>query len=243
MADFEDKKQDNKKENNINESGNDKSQNQQENITDKIGSAVTGDSGAAKDVYNQAKDSVGKVYGIASEKAASKIDEQKTNLAQGISSVAGTIRQLGDNLQTPETPNSVADAASKYSNSVADKVEQLSDYFEKKDLREVLRDLEDFAHRQPAIFLGGAFALGILAARFLKSSSQSGGGQNRGAKRLNGKKGGKGIDSEGLHLPENLDAQVKANKEGVHLPEDLDDQIKSKNQTGSGGNQSAGAAK
>jgi len=31
-------------------------------------------------------------------------------------------------------------------------------------------DAERLAHRQPALFVGGAFALGLLAARFLKSS-------------------------------------------------------------------------
>jgi hypothetical protein len=35
-------------------------------------------------------------------------------------------------------------------------------------------DVENFARRQPALFIGGALALGILAARFLKSSSQQG---------------------------------------------------------------------
>jgi hypothetical protein len=43
-------------------------------------------------------------------------------------------------------------------------------------------EAEDFARRQPALFLGGAFALGLLGARFLKSSGQqaSQGGSSQG---------------------------------------------------------------
>jgi hypothetical protein len=36
---------------------------------------------------------------------------------------------------------------------------------------ELIGDVEQFARRSPALFLGGAFALGVLAARFVKSSS------------------------------------------------------------------------
>lgn len=179
MADFEKNKQESSKINNPidkkqspqveKDSGqNDKSTN---DIAAKISSAVQGDTKAAKDIYSQAKDSAGKAYGIATEKAASKIDEQKTSLAQGLSSVADNIRQLGDNLRGAEKPHGIAEATANYSSTVADKVEQLSGYLDRKDLGEVMDDVEDFAHRNPLLFLGGAFALGILAARFLKSSN------------------------------------------------------------------------
>ena len=35
----------------------------------------------------------------------------------------------------------------------------------------MVTQVEQYARRQPAIFLGGAFALGLLGARFLKSSN------------------------------------------------------------------------
>jgi hypothetical protein len=37
----------------------------------------------------------------------------------------------------------------------------------------MVRNVEDFARRQPALFIGGAFMLGLLGARFLKSSAQT----------------------------------------------------------------------
>jgi len=229
MTDFEKNKQDNKT-----NSPTDKSPSPQgeksdtkpnSEIVDKVSSAVQGDSKAAKDIYNQAKDSAGKAYGVVAEKATSKIDEQKTNLAQGIASVADTIRGLGDNLGGTEQPNGIADAAAKYSGTIADKVEQFSGYLEDRELREVMRDIEGFAHRQPLLFLGGAFALGVLAARFLKSSSSN----QTSVRRLHsGKKSLQANESEGVHLPKNLDERMKSNSEGVHLPENLDELVTSK---------------
>jgi hypothetical protein len=35
----------------------------------------------------------------------------------------------------------------------------------------VVRDAENYARREPLIFLGAAFAVGFIAARFLKASS------------------------------------------------------------------------
>jgi hypothetical protein len=39
-----------------------------------------------------------------------------------------------------------------------------------RDVRELVQDAQQFARRQPAIFVGAAFAAGVLAARFMKSS-------------------------------------------------------------------------
>jgi hypothetical protein len=43
-----------------------------------------------------------------------------------------------------------------------------------KDVREFLADLQRFARRQPAVFIGAAFAVGVISARFLKSSAEPG---------------------------------------------------------------------
>jgi hypothetical protein len=64
----------------------------------------------------------------------------------------------------------------------AERVERVSGYLREKDIDQLVREAEDFARRQPALFLGGAFALGVLGARFLKSSGKQanqGGGQGK----------------------------------------------------------------
>jgi len=52
-------------------------------------------------------------------------------------------------------------------------VENWADYVQQTDVRQMADRVESFARREPAIFLGGAFALGLLGARFLKSSRRS----------------------------------------------------------------------
>ncbi|MDQ3750277.1 MAG: hypothetical protein M3367_14885 [Acidobacteriota bacterium] len=154
--------------------------NQTESLTDdivsQVGSALQGDTNAIKDTIGQAKESTGKVatqaLGQAKDKAASVIDEQKTNIATGLTSVADGIRQVGENLRTDDQ-NQVAALAGKYGESLAGQVEKFSNYINQKEIKELARDVEQFARRNPALFIGGALALGILAARFLKSSGSS----------------------------------------------------------------------
>ncbi len=131
---------------------------------------------AAKDALTQVKDSAGAVAGDAvgqvKDKAASVLGEQKTTLASGVASVADSIRQVGENLGNSGENNQVAAFAGKYGETLAAQVDKFSSYLDEKELRELARDVEQFARRNPLLFVGGAFALGVLAARFLKSSGQ-----------------------------------------------------------------------
>jgi hypothetical protein len=46
-------------------------------------------------------------------------------------------------------------------------------YLEEHDLEDLVYEAEDFARRKPELFVGGAFTLGLLAARFMKSTAPS----------------------------------------------------------------------
>lgn len=169
-----------------------------------------GSGGAAidtKEILKQAKETAGQAYGKVTEQASSQIVTQKDNLARGLSSVADGIRQMGDNLRGGEQSQTpIAGLTAKYGDSLANQVEQISNYLEKKDLRELVKDVEVFARRNPAIFIGGAFALGIAAARFLKSGNPNQALMRRPRRQR-----------EGIYIP---DAS-----EGVYLPEDLSKKV------------------
>lgn len=126
------------------------------------------------------------LVGQAKDKATSLLDTQKTSLAAGIGTVADSIRQIGENLRGDNEDNQIAGVAAKYGNSLAEQVENVSHYVENKNFKELARDLEQFARRNPGLFAGGALVLGILTARFLKSSdsgrTQSNGRQARSEK-------------------------------------------------------------
>jgi hypothetical protein len=61
-----------------------------------------------------------------------------------------------------------------YVNKAADGIERWASQLRQQDLEDAVRAVEQFARRQPAMFLGVAFGAGLIAARFLKSSSPSG---------------------------------------------------------------------
>ncbi len=151
--------------------------------------APTGGTNAAETLTG-VKETVGaaaaEVAGQAKEKADSVLGEQKTNLAAGITSVADSIRQVGENISHSNENNQVAALAGKYGDTLAQQVEKFSSYIQDKEIKELVRDVEQFAKRNPIVFVSGAFALGILAARFLKSSSnQASAGRGRNKRSQN----------------------------------------------------------
>ena len=68
-----------------------------------------------------------------------------------------------------------------YTQGVADKIEQLASALRGRDLPQLARDVEQLARRQPALFIGGAFSVGLIAARFMKSSANRGAEQSGGS--------------------------------------------------------------
>ncbi|MCI0363069.1 MAG: hypothetical protein L0219_04260 [Phycisphaerales bacterium] len=88
--------------------------------------------------------------------------------AHKIGTFADAIRQSANELGRDQQLASVAG----YFEQAADRIEPLSDYLREHDVRDVLDDVEHWARRNPAIFLGGAFVAGLLIARFFKSSRE-----------------------------------------------------------------------
>ncbi len=125
----------------------------------------------ARSFYDQAKETAGQAYEAVTDKAAAKIDEQKSTLSGGLTTVADSVRQVSDNLGSSKTDSGLAEAAAKYTGTAAQKLEDVAGYFETRGVRDMARDLEGFARKNPAVFFGAAFGLGFLAARFLKSST------------------------------------------------------------------------
>lgn len=131
-----------------------------------------------KELLDQAKSTANEAYDKFAEKATSTIEEQKIGLAGGLTSVADSFRKTGDSLKSGQGQNQVTEYTAHYAKTAADKLEGVARYFENSDMKAMARDAERYARRNPAIFLGGAFVLGVLAARFFKSSPMPAVGQN-----------------------------------------------------------------
>jgi hypothetical protein len=94
-----------------------------------------------------------------------KLSSQKDQVASTLHTLAQTIREGGDRMG--EDQPQVASLAGQ----AATKVDEASSYLRQHDLGDFMHEAEDFARREPLIFLGGAFASGFLAMRFLKAAS------------------------------------------------------------------------
>ncbi len=125
---------------------------------------------SAKQAASQAKEAAGQVFDQAKDQATSRVDQQRETLASGIQAVAQAFRSMGEDLRTSKEQGPVAQYAAEMGEAVGGQVERLAKYLREKDVRHLVTDVEDFARRSPAIFLGSAFVLGLAASRFLKSS-------------------------------------------------------------------------
>ena len=100
------------------------------------------------------------------ETATSQLSAQKDKATDGLGSVAQAVRQTTQHLRDQQH-----EKVAQYVERAADQIERLSNGLKNKDVTELLDDAQRLARQQPALFVGGAFALGLVGARFLKSSS------------------------------------------------------------------------
>ena len=99
------------------------------------------------------------------DQASAQFAAQKDKATQGIGSVVQAVRQSTQQLREQQH-----ETAAQYVEQIADQLDRFSKQLQEKDLNRLIEDAGRLARRQPALFVGGAFAVGLLGARFLKSS-------------------------------------------------------------------------
>ena len=99
------------------------------------------------------------------ERAAAQLNTQKDRATDGIGSVAQVARETTQHLRERQH-----ETVAGYVEQAADQLERFSQSLKNKDVRELVDDAQRLARRQPALFVGSAFALGLAGARFFKSS-------------------------------------------------------------------------
>jgi hypothetical protein len=100
----------------------------------------------------------------ASEKVVSAVEEQKAAGADFVSDMAGSIRRAATEFgQVPQ--------AAQYMRLAAEQIDSVSDAFRRRDLNQLVSDVQGFARRQPTAFFGAAVLAGFAVVRFLKTST------------------------------------------------------------------------
>jgi ElaB/YqjD/DUF883 family membrane-anchored ribosome-binding protein len=137
--------------------------------TDTPSDTYSEQSNAAEDVRYKAEETASTLVDQAQQVASAQANSQMTRAASLLDGVAQSLYETRTSMreQQPQIA-SVADQA-------ASRVEGFSSYLRDHDMNDVVRDAESYARREPLIFLGAAFAVGFIAARFLKASSPNNG--------------------------------------------------------------------
>jgi len=125
--------------------------------------------GTAREQLREAKDQVVRqtrqALQQARDRAGSSLAESKGQLADQVESIATVFRRTADELRGEDRMTMAS-----ITSAVARQADQAGNYLRRMDARAVREDLEDITRRRPALVLSGAAALGLIAARFFKSS-------------------------------------------------------------------------
>jgi len=135
-------------------------------VQEKAGEATQQMKEKAGETTQQVKEKAHEVRGPAGGRVRQEVDTRSTEAGTQLESTAQAMRQTSEQLrsQGKETPAKVTEA-------VAQRAERLGGYLTNSDADRILRDVEDYARRNPwAVAVGGLLA-GFAASRFLKASS------------------------------------------------------------------------
>jgi hypothetical protein len=103
----------------------------------------------------------------AQQQTVTQANTQKERATKSLSALAQAVRQAGGSLrQQQETP--IAQVAEQ----AAERIDKTATYLRSHSVTDMLDEAEQFTQRQPVLVLAGAFAVGVVATRFLKSRSQ-----------------------------------------------------------------------
>jgi hypothetical protein len=125
-------------------------------------------SGSGDRLQDAATSVADRVADTAQQQVGTRVDSQLGRGADVLGQVSQAIRRSGDELRSDQPQ------IASFADTAAEQVDRASQYLRQTDFQGVVRGAEDFARRQPAVFLGGALALGLVASRFLKASPSGG---------------------------------------------------------------------
>lgn len=120
---------------------------------------------SAREAAEAAKHKASEVAGQAKDEAKDQLAQKKQQATGSLDDVADAMHAAGDRLEQDDR-----DAFASYAHNAANQVEHLVQSVRNRSVGEILDEAERFARREPGLFIGGAFLLGIVGARFLKAS-------------------------------------------------------------------------
>jgi len=120
---------------------------------------------AASTIADRARAAAGEVGSELGDAATGFAEDQKASGAKLIQNVSEAARAAADKLaaDSPTVAGYVRDASQQ--------IDRFASDFQNRSIGDLMRDVGDFARRQPALFIAGSVLAGFMLTRFLKSSA------------------------------------------------------------------------
>lgn len=120
----------------------------------------------AEQAKERAQDTARDVKGQTREQLRSQLADRSTQVGEQTAAAAQAMRRASSQLR--EEGN---ERAAAIIDAVADRGQRLGEYLRDTGGEQLLRDIEEFARRQPWLMAGGSAVVGFLGSRFVKASS------------------------------------------------------------------------
>jgi hypothetical protein len=123
---------------------------------------------AAHKVSQRVKEGAHEAADEVRRQTVSAVHQQQDVAADKLDSLAQAIRDSGDRLSEE---NGAAFAG--LFERAADSIERFSDNLREQELRDMFENVQNWARRNPTLFLAGSFVAGLLIARLMKGAGSA----------------------------------------------------------------------
>jgi hypothetical protein len=121
-----------------------------------------------REVVGQTKEQANKLVSAAQDQATGLVSSQKQQMASQLSTLSTALHDVGGQMRGQD-----GDMLVQYIDAAADQIDVFAKNLQEQDLGQLMESVNDFARRQPAVFMAATFAVGFLAGRLLRSSTPS----------------------------------------------------------------------
>jgi len=130
------------------------------------------------DVVTQTMDQASHAVSDIKEEATSAYIAQRDRVVESLTALASALKTTSQNL-TKDAAGSTQDgnaamALGPFVEEAADRISQSANFLRDKDMSGLMREAQTLAKKQPLLFLGAMFGVGIAGARMFKGMSESG---------------------------------------------------------------------
>lgn len=119
-----------------------------------------------REVVGETRRQARNLYGEARTQLASQTGEQQRRAAGGLRSLADEMRSMAQGSGQPGP-------VSELTHQAAERVNGVAGWLEEREPGDLVKEVRDYARRNPGTFLVGAAVLGVLAGRLTKNMTAS----------------------------------------------------------------------